>query len=166
MLKRKHVVLSLILLLPAVSFVVALALSSMANSAPTLEAKGASVGAGQTVPVSITLTSAPDGVAGFELVVTLSNASVASITSVELPDFGLARHELVSSSEVRIIAVDIRRLVEQGASNAALATLTVQGLAPGTSTVSVRVDRLEDDAGEPLQPRLLPGVVTVSSAQG
>lgn len=166
MLTRKHIVLLLILLLPAASFAVALLLSSMGTAAPTLEAKSANVAIGQTVPVPITLTSAPGGVAGFELVVTLSNASVASIASVELPDFGLARHEMVSSSEVHIIAVDIRKLVEQGASSTALATLTIQGLAPGTSTVSVRVDRLEDDSGEPVQTRLLSGTVTVSSVQG
>ena len=135
-------------------------------SAPTLVAQSTTAVVGETVSVPIVLSDVPSGLAGFDLAVTLSNSRVASITSVTFPDFGLTRRELVSGSEAHVRAVDLQRLIESGATNSTLATLSIKALRSGTSDISIQIARMDDDAGFPIQAQTLTGTISVKKGLG
>ena len=98
-------------LLVAVFSMMALVWSSAAAALPTLTAQGGNVAVGATASVPIVLSDAPNGVAGFDLVVTLGNGNVANINNVSIPGFGLVSHDLVSGTEVRLRGVDLQGLI-------------------------------------------------------
>ena len=102
-------------LLVAVFSMMALVWSSAAAALPTLTAQGGNVAVGTTVSVPVVLSDAPNGVSGFALVVTLGNWTVASITDVSIPGFGLVSYDLVSGKEVRLKVADLQGLIESGA---------------------------------------------------
>lgn len=132
-------------------------------SRPTLDVQASTVEVLGTVSIPIVLSEAPNGVSGFDLDVTLSDPAVASISDVQFPDFGLAEHELLSGSRARLRAVDSEDMLESGATNAVLATLQVRGLAQGTTEVTVRVLRLDDDSGSPMEVEYKAGSLRVVS---
>ena len=108
----------------------------------------------------------PNGLAGLDFVVTLSNPGAASIVGAELAAFGLTSVEQISASEVRFRAVDIAGIVQAGAVNAALAALTVQGNKNGSTEVMLNVTRLDDEDGNPIIADVLSGTVNVKKNAG
>lgn len=131
-----------------------------------LSVQSATIGVGQTATLPIMLSDAPNGLAGLDIVVTLSNPRVASIVGGELADFGLTSVERTSASEIRFRGVDIAGIVEAGAVNTTLATLTVLGDKNGSTDVSIDVFRLDDEDGNPIGPDVLPGTVSVKKKLG
>ena len=128
---------------------------------PTLAIQSGTADVGQVQTLTIDLSEAESGIAGYDLVATLTDPTVASIVGAELPDFGLTAEEAISSSQMRIRAVDLTRLIEPGATNELLATLWVQGLAPGRTAVELSVNRIDDDAGLPIVLDTVSGSIDV-----
>jgi len=136
--------------------------STLKIEAITLSAKAATFNVGETVSVPVSLSNAPDGLAGFEIVVSLSDGSVASISGVAFPGFGLTHYEMLSSSKVLLKGVDLKGLVESGAGKSRIATLKITGLKAGTTKAKVQVVTMDDDAGNPIAPQVRSRVLTVN----
>ncbi len=132
----------------------------------TIGVQSARVVLGQTAALPVVLSDAPNGLAGMDIVVTMSNPSVASIVAGELPAFGLTSVEIISPSEVRFRAVDVAGIVEAGAFDAALATLTVQADKNGSTDVLINILRLDDEGGSPIGPAVLTGAISVKKSFG
>ena len=128
---------------------------------PSLTVQSAQADVGQSVSLAITLSDAATGVSGYDLTVSLADPTVATIASTTLPGFGLVSRQALSASSVRLRAADLMRLIEIGAGQALLATLTVDGLKPGQTAVTVTVTRLDDDGGFPISHVVVAGVVTI-----
>ncbi len=111
---------------------------------------------GGTAPVPLVLSGAPAGLSGYYLEVRLSDAAIAKIESAQFPDFGMDSESFEADSALRLAAVDLHRLVEAGAENPQMATLNIRGLAPGESSIELRVLQMDDDAGNALSPRVSP----------
>ena len=137
-----------------------------AATLPTLAVESASTSVGQTVPITITLSDAPLGVAGYDFTLTLSKANVASIVGADLPAFGLTSQTLVSSAEIRLRAADVAGLIGSGATDVLLATVMVQGLKKGTTELLLNLQRLEDDAGYSVGAQVLSGKLRVTRGSG
>ena len=160
---RVGLVLALFLMLTALSIF----MWSRAEAATsTLSVQSATLGIGQTATLAIVLSCAADGMAGLDIVVTLSNPAVASIVGAELAEFGISSVEQISASEVRFRAVDIAGIVEPGAVNVTLATLTVQGDKRGSTDVLIKVYRLDDENGNPIDADVSTGKVSVKKNAG
>ena len=145
-----------------IAFVTMVAVESRADAAtPAVSSGSGSVDAGQTTSVTISLSDAPAGLAGFDILVSVADPGVAEITAGQLPAFGLTRDLLNSSSEIRLSAVDLSVLIEVGAANATLATVDVLGLTAGSSAIEVQVLRFDDEDGFPMSPQTLSGTITV-----
>ena len=101
--------LSLVGLLVAVGVVLGVTWTRAEAAPPTLIVGSASADEGQTALVSITLSDATAGLAGFDLLVTLSDPTVANGVSVDFPNFAtrLTRQTLNSAAEIRVSAVDL-----------------------------------------------------------
>lgn len=132
----------------------------------TLSVQGATIILGETATLPIVLSDAPKGLAGLDIVVTLSKPGVASIIGAELAEFGLTSVDQISATEVRFRAVDIAGIVGVGAVDATLVTLTVHGDKKGTTDVLINVLRLDDEDGNPISPAVLTGTVSVKKNVG
>ena len=150
--------LTIFLMLTAVSIFM---WSRVEAATSTLSVQGATIGVGQTATLPIALSDAPKGLAGLDIVVTLSNPGVASIVGAELAAFGLTSVDRISAAEVRYRAVDLAGIVEAGAVYATLATLTVYGDKRGSTDVLINVIRLDDEDGNSIGPDVLTGTVSV-----
>lgn len=116
---------------------------------------------GETAPVPVVLSEAPSGVAGYALEVSLADATIARIAGVESPDFDLTHQEVLSDSKIRVAAADTERAVQDGARNAVLFLVKLQGLLVGTTPIEVRLINMDDDVGNPLRPDLAFGRAVV-----
>ena len=108
---------------------------------------------GETVSVPIVLDSAPGGLSGYRIIVSLSDPSVATITSVAFPDWAsLKSSSAVPSGRVVLQAVDLSQQVPAGGASVLLATLTVKGTARGSTSIVVTPDSsmgVQDRNGNP-----------------
>ncbi len=128
---------------------------------PSLTVQSAQADVGQSASLAITLSDAATGLSGYDLTVSLADPTVATIASTTLPGFGLVSQQALSASSVRLRAADLMRLIEVGAGEALLATLTVDGLKPGQTAVTVSVARLEDESGFPITHQVEAGSLTI-----
>ncbi|MEM3094504.1 MAG: dockerin type I domain-containing protein, partial [Nitrososphaera sp.] len=134
------------------------------SPAPTLSVQGGQAKVGQSLSLPIVLSQIPPtGLAGYDLEVTLSNPGVARLTGAEFPNLGLTQPTLISSSRLRLTAVDIANVLQAGAANATLATVKLDGLLEGNTTVSISVNSIDDEAGSQIQTQQVSGAVEVVS---
>jgi len=133
---------------------------------PTLTAQSGNIAIGELVSIPIILSDAPNGVSGFDIIVSLSKASVGAIIDADISSMGLTQVTQISSSKVQLKAVDLGGAVESGASNIVLATLTLQGIKRGATDIQISVTILDDDSGYPITTDIVNGALTVKKASG
>ena len=155
--------LAILLMLTAVSIFM---WSRVEAAASTLSVQGATIGVGQTATLPIVLSDAPNGLAGLDITVTLGKTNVASIVGAELAAFGLTSVDQISPTEIRFRAADLAGIVETGAVDTTLATLTVYGDKRGSTDVLIKVLRLDDEDGSPIGAAVLTGTVSVKKNGG
>ncbi|WP_318567061.1 alkaline phosphatase D family protein [Salinigranum marinum] len=107
----------------------------------------------------------PDGFAGGEITVTVTEPEVATLRGVEVADpFGLAETNVSdddTTATIRLVDIEDAVPPVPGGTDVELASLTVAGGTAGTTDVMVTADRLDSDAGETVETRTYPGVVVV-----
>ena len=117
------------------------------------------LGARATIPV--TLSSAPKGLSGYMMEVTVADTDVATLEDVTFPEFGLVRRVPSEGPELRLAAADLARRVEPGAVDSTLATLVVVGARVGTTELRIKVDMMSDDDGGSMTPEAPVATLTV-----
>jgi len=122
---------------------------------------------GGTTTVDVVLTDAPDGLAGYEMTLTLEGIDAARIAGATYPDgFALTTDPSVAAGSrvVTLEAADIEENVQPGARNVTLATVTVGGESVGASTVTVSDIEADADGGDLLSPTISDGQLSVEAA--
>ncbi|KXA98141.1 hypothetical protein AKJ39_02470 [candidate division MSBL1 archaeon SCGC-AAA259J03] len=100
------------------------------------------------------LSSAPEGLSGFDILVSSENASIVEILSVSPPNWaGLSENE-TRDDTVLIRAVDLEKKVESGSENIGLGSLLLKSTSRGTTKITAEVVHMDDDEGNPIRPRL------------
>lgn len=138
-----------------------------AQSTPTVVVGDADPSPGETATVPVNLTTAPAGLSGYELTVTIADPRIATVTDASYPGrFGLTESPEIAAdgASVRLKAVDIGNATRPGATDIPLATVEVEGTAGGTTQLTVSVAAMDDDAGGAVDPAIQPGTVTVPGA--
>ncbi len=124
--------------------------------------------AGGTASVPIVLDSAPGGISGYRITVSLSNPSVATIAAVEFPGWAtLKTASAVPSGQVVLQAVDLQQQVPLGGAAITLATITVQGTAAGSTGITVTPDAsmgVQDRNGNPYGVTTAAGSLSVGGS--
>jgi PKD repeat protein len=122
-------------------------------------------GIGNTGSSTLIIDSLPNGIAGFKVNVTLQTSGVARLQSVTFPaEFSaLKNNSTLPAEEVRVVAVDLAKSVEPGATNVTLCTFIVEGLSIGSTGAYLSVGELTDDEGNPISATLKNGVIMVGS---
>jgi len=115
----------------------------------------------ETISVDIVLSDAPSGLAGYDIQVGIQDPSVAKITGVRFDSTFPLTSEIIAAdgSTVRIIAADLGNpgSVASGDTNIRFATLRVQGLVEGTTSIRFNSMKIDDDSGNAVSVNLLPG---------
>jgi hypothetical protein len=134
---------------------------------PTVRVVDSTTTADGTTTADVVLTSAPDGLSGFYLDVSVRDPDVARIESASYPDrFGMTSDPKLRSEGQSVVleAADIDGTVDPGASNVTIATITVVGVASGEAELVVDPRQFDDDEGSALEPATRAGAVTVTAA--
>jgi hypothetical protein len=126
-------------------------LAAIAASASLVSVEDKEVLLGGTTTVNLTLDSAPAGLSGYNLTISLSNASIAEIISVSFPSWAILHdNSTLPADSVWIKAVDLYEQVESNATNITLAKLTIGGDKIGDTSIDVTVTKIDNDNGDPV----------------
>lgn len=157
---RKNLILAILALCIVIPSTVSAATISFAPSSVALDA-------GSTANLTLTIDSLPEGLAGYDAVITISDPAVAEISSVSFPEWAsLSDVTGAPSASVNVSAVDLNLKVGSGATGVELATVTIRGKAPGSATISVGEVHADADGGDAIEPASNPGSITVKKAGG
>jgi len=139
-----------------------------AQEGPTVRVTDATVDPGGTTTVRVVLTSAPDGLAGYELVVSVEGGEAATITGASYTDaFGLTTEPAVSEDgrTLRLEAADVDGNVRAGATNVTLATVDLRGESAGEVSLDVRPVQFDADGGAAMDVGSEAGSVVVGEPE-
>lgn len=134
------------------------------SDSPTIRVQSATVEPGETATVDVVLTSAPDGLAGYAIDLSVGDSN-ALIEGASYPDaFGLTSDPTVSEdgSSIRLEAADLNDQVQPGATDVVLATVEVSSGMAGDITLSVQPLQFDADGGDSVNPASESGTLTVS----
>lgn len=152
----------------ACALVLGLALATIgaatAQEGPTVRVTDASVDPGETTTVRVVLTSAPDGLAGYELVLSVADGETATVAGANYTDaFGLTTDPAVTDDgrTVRLEAADVGGNVEGGATDVTMATVELRGESAGRTAVEIRPVQIDADGGTRMTVSSEPGAVVV-----
>lgn len=122
---------------------------------------------GETVSIPIVLDSAPGGISGYRITVSLGNPSVGTITAVTFPDWAsLKSASGLPSGQVVLQSVDLSQQVPVGGTGVLLATLTVKGTSTGSTSVVITPDPtmgVQNRNGDLYPITTTPGTLTVGT---
>ena len=121
---------------------------------------------GGTASLNLTLDSAPAGLSGYNINVSVGDPAVARITAFSFPSWAtLTSNSSVPGSFIQLEAVDLSDQIQPGAANIPLATIGLTGLKGGSTPVLITVTEIDDDSGNLISPSLQPGTFSVNVAQ-
>jgi hypothetical protein len=126
----------------------------------------ATVGDDGTTALQLSLSAAPNGLAGFQLTATLRTDGVASVTEASYPDrYGLTTEPVITADgqSVTLEAADLSGTISPGATDIPLATVVVSGDAAGETLVDLTDVQVDADGGSRVAAASDPGVVTVAA---
>jgi len=121
---------------------------------------------GETGAFRLTLTEAPDGLAGYRATVVLQTAGVATVTNASYPErYEMTTRPVVSSDgrSVTLEAIDLGDRISTDASDVPLATVVVTGEKAGETAIDVTDVELDADGGDRVAPAVESGTVTVTT---
>jgi hypothetical protein len=155
-----RIVMPLLAVCLLIPFAVSAATISFSPSSVTVDPSG-------TATIDLTIDELPQGLAGYDAVVTIADPVVAEITAVSFPSWaGLSNATGVPSASVRLSAVDINRQVQPGATGVVLGTITVTGKSPGSATINVENLNVDADGGSRVETTAGSGAITVRATLG
>jgi hypothetical protein len=121
---------------------------------------------GATVPVEIVLDTSTAGIAGYDIMVSLSDPSVATITDVSFPYWAILNASTsLPASSVQLRTVDLYEQVNSGSRIISFGTVTLQGTMIGSTDVVVTIKNITSDDGESFTPSVVSGKFSVDSAR-
>jgi hypothetical protein len=167
--RRRSVAVAAALAALALLGAVAAGTATAQNDGPAVVVTDGTTASDGTTTVGVVLTSAPSGLSGYYLDLTVGDAEVARIESVSYPDrFGLTSEPEIGpdGATVTLEAADIEGAIEPGATDVTLATVTVAGAAPGEAELAVEPRQFDADDGSAFGPATESGTVTVSTGAG
>jgi hypothetical protein len=110
------------------------------------------------------LDDAPDSLFGYDLVIQLSHPKTARIRDVKYPSWASLEDTIqLTAGSVRIKGADIGQQVEAGRTGIALATLTIEGTATGTSALLIESVTMQSDGETEIIPGVVAGQVIVTT---
>lgn len=142
--------------------------TSTVQDDPAVRITDASVDPGGTATVRVVLTSAPEGLAGYELVVSIGSGDVATIAGANYTDaFGLTTEPAMSEDgrTIRLEAADLGGNVQAGATDVTLVTVELRGESAGRARADARPVQFDSDGGVRMNVSVEAGSVAVGEPE-
>jgi len=135
------------------------------TAGPVVEIEDGQTGSiGATTVVNITLDTAPNGLSGYNMTLSLSNTSIAEIISAEFPTWAsINSNSTLPADTFWMKAADLMNQVQPGDTNINLGKLTIRGDVQGECNITAIVTKMDDDNGDPINPFVDPGQLKVAS---
>lgn len=140
------------------------------ESSPVVAIDDATIDVGNRTTVDLTLSSAPNGLSGYKINVTVDDGSVAEFTGASYPSntYSLTDTQVADGNRtISLKAVDLSDNVGPGATDIDLASVEIQGKTRGETNLTIDVVQMDtdDDGGDvkAINPTTDPGTVTVMS---
>lgn len=136
------------------------------TSEPTVTVSDATLEPDETTEVDIRLTEAPNGLAGYNLTLSIADELTGEFTTAEYGSgFEITEEPRYTdlNSSVQLRAIDVQDPPGPNASDVLLATVTVKGEKQGETSLTVDVTRMDDDDGGKINPSIEPGTLTVEA---
>jgi hypothetical protein len=132
---------------------------------PTLiSIAGGRVAHSGTFQADIIADSFPNGLAGFQVTVSTVDPQIAVAFQFLVPDYGLTAATSTATS-VTMAVVDLKDLVQPGAENVVIGTITFLGRNEGITPIDITVLRMDDQDGSPILTSTAVGLLTVSNSR-
>ncbi|WP_440990241.1 thermonuclease family protein [Haloarchaeobius baliensis] len=126
-------------------------------------------GGGSAVPADLSLSNAPDGLAGFDVTITVADTEVAAAIDVSFddafPDSTTQADVSDDGGTVSLEAADIEDNVGTGASDITLATLSLEPQSAGSTGVGLGIDALDADDGSVIDAQTSTGDLTIAPVE-
>ncbi len=139
-----------------------------AQSTPTIFISDLVISEGAITSLNITLSEAPNGLAGFDIRVGIFEAQSTIIAQVQSgtvhSSFPLKLEEAVVDDQVRLRGVDLNKSYEKGAVNIPLGTIRIVTVEKGIVDIGALILALDDDSGDPINASISPGIIEVTAA--
>ncbi len=111
---------------------------------------------------SVILDSVPEGLAGYNLTLSLSNLTVGEIVDISAPAWAsMSSTSDVPADSVWISSVDLDSSVNPGETDVLLGNVTVRGDVEGTTELIIIVNQMDDDSGNTITPLTEPATIAV-----
>lgn len=102
---------------------------------------------GEFADYKILLSSAENGLSAYEILLSISNRSVAKFHNIYTPEWAQEMHRIVNEDYVVLKAIDIKGSVGKGANRVELATVRLKAMSEGFAEIAVKASRLNSDNG-------------------
>jgi endoglucanase len=123
-----------------------------------------------TTKALITLSSAPNGLSGFKLKVSVEGTSIATITDASLPNTLKASDGGTKvaddGSSVILNAADLQQNIQDGAQDVELATVTLKGQSQGETEIAVAVKTINNDDESAISVKTTGAMLSVTTGTG
>lgn len=151
----------------AVIGIISLLLFTTLGTGATIQTTSVTLsGTGEQAEIPVTLDSAANGLAGYRITATLAPEGIAEITAVTMPDWATLKEvdgNLPAATAV-LTAVDLTDGITAGTTAVPICTLVVTGISSGTATLTLTLDELTDDSGNPVAAGISPATITVTAS--
>ncbi len=119
--------------------------------------------AGEEVELDLILVRAPRGLQKYDIVLSVSDSSVAQIRRVRSEAIDPRFFQVVRQSpgSVEFRAADFKDQIQPGAGELVLVTVVLVGVSKGEAALEIEVKVMTDDEGNPIEPLVQPGIVEV-----
>ena len=136
----------------------------VSNEQPTIYIENVEIiGIEQTATADIILSEAPDGLAGYNLTISLCNPEVAEIKEIIFPSWAtLKANSSLPADSVWIKAVDLNNNIKEDAANIILVTIVLKSEVEGSTCINLAITRLDDDEGYPIPVITQNGILNVT----
>jgi PKD repeat protein/DMSO/TMAO reductase YedYZ molybdopterin-dependent catalytic subunit len=117
---------------------------------------------GQSATYTIKMSSLPQGLAGFNISVSLTNPSIGEITNITLPSWVvLKRTSALPADVLWIEGVDLNKAINAGATDVTIGQITIRGDQTGVTPLTLGVKMMTADGGANIVPTLIDGELRV-----
>ncbi|MCM1987633.1 NosD domain-containing protein [Methanococcoides seepicolus] len=143
------------------------ATDTIINDAPDLSfvPEVASVIEGQETEIQIMASAFPDGLSGYNLTVDIVDPTIAEIVNIEYPAWAtLNESSSMPGTSIYLRVLDGDNIVQAGAEDVVLATLTVSGKEFGSTGLTIRLsdEGMDDDSGNSINALFSTGALEVT----
>jgi PKD repeat protein len=116
------------------------------------------------VELNLVLVKAPRGLQKYDIVLSVSDSSVAQIKGVRSGAIDPRFLQVVQQSpdELEFRAADFKTQIQPGAEEVILATIVLVGMSKGEAALEIEVKVMTDDEGNPLEPLIQPGGIEIT----